>query len=52
LHEGIKHLFAFTNLTSNRRRINKRQLESISWKSFYNIIVKRKGILMGEQRRI
>ena len=43
LYNAVKHLFAFTSLNKRRR------LETIAWKTYYNILCARKGYLVGEQ---
>ena len=48
LFEGTFHLFKFPTLTEN----TKRRYDTISWKSYYNILDKRKWKLLGEQRNI
>ena len=42
LYHEVKRLFAFAPLTRKRRR-----LEQMSWKAYYNLISKRKGVLVG-----
>ena len=42
LYQEIKHLFHFENMGKTRR------IETIAWKTYYNIITKRKGKLLGE----
>ena len=42
-YNAVKHLFAFPSL--NKRR----GLETIAWKTYYNILCARKGYLVGEQ---
>lgn len=42
----MKHLFKFLSLCSH-----KRQWETISWKSYFNLVCKRKGRLYCEQER-
>ena len=44
LYNGIKHMFAFPSLS----KTHKRRLEQINWKTYYNILSKRKGRLYGE----
>ena len=44
LYLGVKHFFSFPCLSSGKRR-----LETISWKTYLNILMKRKGRLLGEQ---
>ena len=44
LYHAIKHMFKFDCLRVGK----KRRYETISWKTYYNILVKRKGKLMGE----
>lgn len=46
LYNAVKHMFAFPNVggKSNRRHAQ------MSWKSYYNLLNKRKGILYGEHR--
>ena len=48
LYEGIKHLLQFPNMTSKEK--DKRRLQTIKWKTYYNILVSRKWKLMGEAR--
>ena len=43
LYNAVKHLFAFPSLNKRRR------LETIAWKTYYNILCARKGYLVGEQ---
>ena len=43
LYNDVEHLFAFPSL--NKRRL----LETIAWKTYYNILCARKGYLVGEQ---
>ena len=44
LYHAIKHLFQFDCMTLGK----KRRYETISWKTYYNILMKRKGKLVGE----
>ena len=44
-HAVLKHMFKFDCLRVGK----KRRYETISWKTYYNILVKRKGKLMGER---
>lgn len=44
LYESTVHLFRFPNIKVGKVR----RFESISWKTFYNILSKRKGKLLGE----
>ena len=44
LHTAIKHMFEFPNIGSR----TKRRHGTINWKTYYNLIVKRKGKLYGE----
>jgi len=49
LFEGVKHLFLFPILTTSRKNKSRcRRFETISWKTYYNILVKRKWRLLGE----
>ena len=41
LYHEVKSCFAFKPIRKRRR------LEQISWKTYYNIIIKRKGVLVG-----
>ena len=43
VYNDVKHLFAFTSINRSRR------LETIAWKTYYNILCARKGYLVGEQ---
>ena len=43
LYNAVKYLFAFTSLNKRMR------LETISRKTYYNILCARKGYLVGEQ---
>jgi len=45
LYNAVKHLFSLPSLQRSKRR----RLETISWKTYYNILSMRKGILIGEQ---
>ena len=45
LHMAIKHMFEFPNMGRSR---TKRRHGTINWKTYYNLIVKRKGKLYGE----
>ena len=44
LYRATKHLFAFPSLMDGK----KRRYEQLGWKTFYNILAKRKGRLYGE----
>ena len=46
LYHAVKHMFHFDCLRTGK----KRRYEMISWKTYYNILCKRKGLLMGEQQ--
>ena len=46
LYNAVKHWFKFPSLCSH-----KCQWETISWKSYFNLVCKRKGVLYGEQGR-
>ena len=45
LYNGVSHFFKFDSLRTGKRR----RFETISWKTYYNILSKRKGKLHGEQ---
>ena len=45
LYDAVKHLFAFYTLMHRK----KRRFEQLNWKTFFNILSKRKGRLLGEQ---
>ena len=45
LYLGVRHLFAFPCLSSDKMS----RLETISWKTYFNALSKRKGKLFGEQ---
>ena len=44
LYGGVRHLLAFTCLTYEKRR----RYEKMSWKTYFNIFIERKGKLFGE----
>ena len=44
LYHAVRHLFEFPSLIVGKRR----QFEQLNWKTFYNILSKRKGRLYGE----
>eukprot|EP00980_Cylindrotheca_fusiformis_P027305 scaffold19845_cov136-Cylindrotheca_fusiformis.AAC.2 len=44
LHHAVKHMFQFAPNDGKSRRY-----ETMSWKTYYNLLCKRKWILMGEQ---
>ena len=44
LYQTLKHLFMFHSLSVGK----KRRYETILWKTYYNILSKGKGELMGE----
>jgi len=46
LFQATFHLFKFNDVISEK---SKRRYESIAWKSYYNILLKRKWRLLGEQ---
>ena len=45
LYHAVKHLFEFPSLVNGKQR----RFEQLGWKTFYNILAKRKGRLYGEQ---
>ena len=45
LYLGVRNFFAFPCLSSDKRR----RYETISWKTYFNALSKRKGKLFGEQ---
>ena len=45
LYNGVSHFFKFDSLRTGKRS----SFETISWKTYYNILFKRKGKLHGEQ---
>jgi hypothetical protein len=45
LYRGVKHFFAFPTLLQGKAR----RYETISWKTYFNMLMKRKGKLFGEQ---
>ena len=45
LYRGVKHSFAFPTLLQGKAR----RYETISWKTYFNMLMKRKGKLFGEQ---
>ena len=45
LYLGVRHFFAFPCLSSDKRR----RYETISRKTYFNALLKRKGKLFGEQ---
>ena len=45
LHNATKHVFAFPSLVGGKQE---RRFEQLNWKTFYNILAKRKGRLYGE----
>ena len=44
LYNAVNHMFAFPNARNSKRRH-----EQLSWKSYYNLLNRRKGKLYGEQ---
>ena len=45
LYRGVKHFFAFPTLLNGKGR----RYDTISWKTYFNALMKRKGKLYGEQ---
>ena len=43
IYDAVKHMFMFPSL-------KKRRYGTIVWKTYYNLLVKRKGVLLGEQQ--
>ena len=43
LYNAVKHLFVFPSLNKRRR------LDTISWKTYYNILCSRRGYLVVDQ---
>ena len=48
LYYAVKHLFEFPSLIDKRTQ----RFEQLNWKTFYNILSKRKGRLYGEQEQL
>eukprot|EP00957_Ditylum_brightwellii_P004892 372767-Ditylum_brightwellii.AAC.1 len=46
LYQYTKHMFYFPNMNTNATR----QYETIVWKTYYNLLVKRKGRQLGESQ--
>ena len=45
LYVGVRHFFAFPCLAYEKRR----RYETMSWNTYFNALMKRKGKLFGEQ---
>ena len=45
LYRGVKHFFAFPTLLNGKAR----RYDTISWKTYFNTLTKRRGKLFGEQ---
>ncbi len=46
LYKGTNHMFKFESLSMKKKS---RRFDTISWKTYYNLLNKRKGVLFGEK---